>query len=46
MAKLELTGHSFLDLMKNDINSVLKIPVANLCRLITLKTYPGHVWPP
>jgi len=27
---------------KTDINSVLKIPLANSCRIITLQTYPGH----
>ena len=35
-------GIHFLFLSKNDINSVLKIPVANFCRLITPQTYPGH----
>jgi len=29
-----MTAHSFLVLIQNDINSVLKIPVANICRLI------------
>ena len=35
-------GIDFLFLFKNDINSVLKIPVANFCRLITLRTHPRH----
>jgi len=35
-------GIHFLFLSKNDINSVLKIPVANFCRSITPQTYPGH----
>jgi len=36
--KVEMTEHSFLFLSKN----VLKIPVANVCRLITPQTHPAH----
>ena len=32
----------FLFLFKKDTYSVLKIPVANLCLLITPQTRPGH----
>jgi len=35
-------GIHFLFLSKNDINSVLKIPVGNFCHLITPQTHPGH----
>jgi len=42
-------GIHFLFLSKNYINSVLKIPVANFCHLITLQIHllgkPG-MWPP
>jgi len=42
MARSEMTVHSFLVLIQNDINSVSKIPVANFCYLITPQTHPGH----
>jgi len=32
----------FLFFSKNNINSVLKILVANFCRLMTQQTHPGH----
>jgi len=35
-------GIYFLLLPTNDIHFVLKILVANVCRLITPQTYPGH----
>jgi len=48
MARSEMTEHMFLVLVQNDINYVLKIPVANFCYLITLQTHAGmaSVWPP
>ena len=41
-------GVHFLFLTKNDINSVLKIPVANFCRLQPCKFILGtaSLWPP
>jgi len=35
-------GIHFLFLSKHDIKSVLKIPIANFCRLITPQINPGH----
>jgi len=44
MAGSEMTVYLFLVLIKkrHRLNSVLKIPVANFCRLITLQTHPRH----
>jgi len=44
MAISEMTEYSFLVLTeyKAHINSVLKIPDANFCRLINPQTHPGH----
>jgi len=41
-------GIHFLFLSKNDINSVLKIPVANMCQLLLHKFIldMAGVWPP
>jgi len=39
----KLLSIHFLFLSKNDrLNSVLKIPIANVYRLITPQTHPGH----
>jgi len=35
-------GIRFFFLSKNDINSVLKIPLANFCRLTTPQIHPGR----
>jgi len=44
MARSEMTEHSFLVLIQtwHRLNSVLKIPVANVCHLITRQTHPWH----
>jgi len=43
MARSEMTEHSFFALIqKCKLNSILKIPVANVYRLITSQTHPGH----
>jgi len=46
MARSEITEHSFFVLIQkwHMLNSVLKIPVANVYRLITPQTHPGHGW--
>jgi len=43
MARSEMTKHSFIVFSKNDVSSVLKIPVANFCRLIAPQTHPRLV---
>ena len=44
MAISEITEHSFLVPIKklHRLNSILKIPVANVCRLTTPKIHPWH----
>jgi len=44
MARSEMTENSFLVLIqkRHRLNSAMKIPVANICRLITSQTHPGH----
>jgi len=44
MARSEMTEHPFFVLIQkwHGLSSVLKIPVANICRLITPQTHPGH----
>jgi len=44
MARSEITENSFLVFIQkwHRLHSVLKIPVANICRLITPQTHPAH----
>jgi len=43
MARSEMTGFTILVLIQKITKSVLKIPAANFCRLITPQTHLGLI---